>query len=135
MSKEIEKTDDDSCEVDFSDLVLHKMGATMSSLCELTGVKVVKVELGHGIDIAIQSQDAGQKWRDRMCAIIEMVDTVCKHEPRLDRYEALSKILDADGWSSTTVSFRAPIWLIDHTEMSFSEAISEFEDLEGVFSR
>jgi len=116
-------------DLDLGGLILYEMGQTVQKLRFLTGTDRPFVELGDGVTITIEDQDAGQPWQDRICRLQEAVCAVVSNHPGLDADEVCKAILRADGWSWTRVTFRTPMWMLDHDEILRPVVARKFEVL------
>lgn len=115
--------------VDLGDVILCEMRDTLGKLRVLIGDNRPVVDLGHGLEIVIDEQDALQPWRERICVIQDSVKFVLKQYPVLVEEDVCKAILKADGWTWTAFTFRTPIWLMDHDEVLRPVVAREYEVL------
>lgn len=116
-------------DLDLGNLILFGMGETIRKLRVLAGTDKPVVDLGHGIELKIEEQNCCQPWRDRLVMIQDAVCAVVDANPCLDAGEVSRAVLEADGWSWTRVTFRTPMWLLDHAEVLHLSVMQEFEVL------
>lgn len=116
--------------LDLGGLILREMGQTVQKMRVLSGTDRPVVDLGAGVTVTIEEQDATQPWRDRLEWLQDALCTVAKDHPAMDWEAACKALLEADGWSWTRVTFRTPMWMIDHDEILRAVVAREFEVLE-----
>ena len=116
-------------EMDLGGFILSGMGETLEKLMLLSGTDKPVVDLGHGTEFTIGAQDPWQSWRDRLTMILEAVCVVVEANPSLDTEEVSRAVLTADGWSWTRVTFRTPLWMLDHDEILRSIVAQDFEEM------
>lgn len=117
---------DDS--IDIRGLILLNIGKTVYKMNKFIETDVI-VDLGDEISVCIEEQDAFQGWRERFCIVLNMADKISV-DYGLEKIDVCIKLLNADGWSWTSDTFRTPVWMVDFEELFFDELVEEFEGIE-----
>lgn len=126
---ELAKVSSDHSEsgMNFDGFFLFGIWETVQKMNAMFCDKEVVVELD-GVTVTINSQDVKQPWRDRLDGILKVVQEASE-DAGLDPQYVCRSILEKDGWTWTSKTFRTPTWIMDFDEIPRSMAAEEFEGL------
>ena len=108
-------------------MIILGMADTVAKLRMMSGADKPVVDFGNGVSIVIEEQDSRQHWRNRLVEFQDAVSVLTKANPGMDSDDVSMAILEADGWSITSVTLRTPMWMASHEEISRDDVAREFE--------
>jgi hypothetical protein len=113
---------EDKIEYDLDDLILFEVGESVRSLANMFGPRKIKIGMLE-VDMPVENPNAS--FEDRLHDVFTLAELCLWNTPNASvalLSNITESILRQDGWHIGNHSFRTPLWMFDHKELSIKEA-------------